>query len=204
MSTVWWKGGLLLTCLQQKVLEGQITVCCAWWGAAVFAPGGEGWLPIMGELISGGLFSYQETNWESRPSPTPSIGGSLAWTWDKCAGMLVTWVGCKRSRHWAGGAQSKTGQPEWSDHTRSFKQCHELMGSALCTVAQSCPTLCDPMDYRPAGSSVHGIFQARILEQVSISFSRGSSWRPRGQTHIYCASYFGRRILYLHHLGRLN
>ena len=41
-------------------------------------------------------------------------------------------------------------------------------------VAQSCPTLCDPMDYRPPGSSVHGILQARILEWVPIPFSRGS------------------------------
>ena len=42
-------------------------------------------------------------------------------------------------------------------------------------VAQSCPTLCDPMDCRPPGSSVHGIFQARVLEWVAISFSRRSS-----------------------------
>ena len=45
-------------------------------------------------------------------------------------------------------------------------------------VAQSCPTLCNPMDYSPPGSSVHGILQARILEWVAISFSRGSS-EPR-------------------------
>ena len=42
-------------------------------------------------------------------------------------------------------------------------------------VAQSCPTLCDPMDCSPLGSPVHGIFQARILEWVAIHFSRGSS-----------------------------
>ena len=40
-------------------------------------------------------------------------------------------------------------------------------------VAKLCPTLCDPMDCSPPGSSVHGIFQARILEWVDISFSRG-------------------------------
>ena len=40
---------------------------------------------------------------------------------------------------------------------------------------QSCPTLCDPMDYSPPGSSVHGILQARILEWVAMSSSRGSS-----------------------------
>ena len=42
-------------------------------------------------------------------------------------------------------------------------------------VAQLCPTLCDPVDCSPPGSSAHGILQARILEWVAISFSRGSS-----------------------------
>ena len=42
-------------------------------------------------------------------------------------------------------------------------------------VAQSCPTLCDPMDCSLPGSSVHGIFQARVLEWIAISFSRVSS-----------------------------
>ena len=42
-------------------------------------------------------------------------------------------------------------------------------------VAQLCPTLCDPMDCNPPGSSVREIFQARILEWVAISFSRWSS-----------------------------
>ena len=52
-------------------------------------------------------------------------------------------------------------------------------------VAQSCPTLCDPMDCTLPGSSIHGIFQARILEWVAISFSRGCS-RPRDQTQVSC------------------
>ena len=41
----------------------------------------------------------------------------------------------------------------------------------LCSVAQSCPALCDPIDYSPPGFSVHGIIQARILEYVAISYS---------------------------------
>ena len=45
-------------------------------------------------------------------------------------------------------------------------------------VTQSCPTLCDPMDCSLPGSSVPGIFQARILEWVALPFSRGSS-QPR-------------------------
>ena len=50
-------------------------------------------------------------------------------------------------------------------------------------VAQSCPTLCDPTDCSLPGSSIHGIFQARVLEWVAISYSRGSSW-PRDRTQV--------------------
>ena len=50
-------------------------------------------------------------------------------------------------------------------------------------VAKSCLTLCDPMDCSLPGSSVHGIFQARVLERVAISFSRGSS-RLRDGTRV--------------------
>ena len=42
-------------------------------------------------------------------------------------------------------------------------------------VAQSCPTLCDPTECSLPGSSVHGVFQARVLEWVAISVSRVSS-----------------------------
>ena len=45
----------------------------------------------------------------------------------------------------------------------------------LLKFTQSCLTLCDPVDCSPPDSSVHGILQARILEWVAISFSRGSS-----------------------------
>ena len=54
-------------------------------------------------------------------------------------------------------------------------------------VAQSCPTLCNPMDCSAPGSSIHGIFQARILEYFAISFSRGSS-QPRDQTWVSCTA----------------
>ena len=54
-------------------------------------------------------------------------------------------------------------------------------------VAQSCSTLCLPMDCSLPGSSVHGIFQARVLEWVAISFSRGSSW-PRYRTQVSCTT----------------
>ena len=56
----------------------------------------------------------------------------------------------------------------------------------------SCLTLCNPVDGSLPGSSVHGIFHARILEWVATSFPRGSS-RHRDGTHVSC---FGRRVLY--------
>ena len=67
--------------------------------------------------------------------------------------------------------------------------------ACVCSDALSCPTLCNPMDYAPPGSSIHGISQARILEWVVISFSRGSS-RPRNRIWVSGVSCIGRRMLY--------
>ena len=61
--------------------------------------------------------------------------------------------------------------------------------------AQLCPILCGPMNCSLPGSSVHGIFQSRILEWVVISSSRPSS-QLRDQTCISCVSSIGRWILY--------
>ena len=65
------------------------------------------------------------------------------------------------------------------------------MGQKESAVAQSYPTLCNPMDCSPPGSSVHGIFQARVLEWGAISFSRRSS-HPRDWTRVSHIS--GRRF----------
>ena len=67
-----------------------------------------------------------------------------------------------------------------------------LIAAAAAKSLQSCPTLCDPIDSSSPGSTVHVISQARILEWVAISFSRGSS-QPRDGTHISCIV---RQILY--------
>ena len=72
----------------------------------------------------------------------------------------------------------------------SQAQCHCV---CVRSVTQSCPTLCNPMDGSPPGSSVQGILQARKLEQVAISYSRGSS-QPRSRTCISCVCCVGRRI----------
>ena len=83
----------------------------------------------------------------------------------------------------------------WFSHPECRKESQELKqlvnrpalslgaGVCVCLVTQSCTVLQDPLGCSPPGSSVHGIFQARILERVAISSSRGSS-RPRDWTRI--------------------
>ena len=71
----------------------------------------------------------------------------------------------------------------------------ECLQYSCCAHAQSCLTLCDPLDWSPPGSSVHGIFEARILEWASISYSRGSS-QPRDPTYTSCVSCTGGQFLY--------
>ena len=64
----------------------------------------------------------------------------------------------------------------------------------VCSVAQSYPTLCNPMNYSLPGSSAHVIFQATELEWVATSYSRDLP-NP-GQTHVFCNSCISRWILY--------
>ena len=72
----------------------------------------------------------------------------------------------------------------------------------ICMPPQLCPPqLCNPMDCSPQVSSVHGFLQARTLEWVAISFSRGSSW-PRDGNCLSCISCLvGRFFTNTHHLG---
>ena len=70
-----------------------------------------------------------------------------------------------------------------------------------CLVLKLYPTLWDPMDCSPPGSSIHGILQVRTLEWVAMPSSRGSS-RPRDRTSVSYVSCFGRQVLYhWPHLG---
>ena len=74
----------------------------------------------------------------------------------------------------------------------------------VCSVAQLCQTLCNLMDCSPPGSSVHEIFQARILGWVAIFYFRGPSW-PGDWIDISCLPSISWRILYPYatwHLGR--
>ena len=88
----------------------------------------------------------------------------LTFTWNSCSissqEIRYAGVSSQAGHYWAESQQN--GQSE---------------------VAQSCPTLWDPVDCSPPGSSIHGIPQARILEWVAISFSRGSP-QPRDRTQV--------------------
>ena len=91
----------------------------------------------------------------------------------------------------------------------SYTHTHTCVCVCVCVCALISVSLL-PKDSSPPGSSVHGIFQARILEQFAISYSRGSSGL-RDRTHISCISCTGRQIffffkplLYLHNLPELG
>ena len=74
-------------------------------------------------------------------------------------------------------------------HSAAFLQLHCVCARSVSVLS----TVHNPMDCSPPVSSVHGIFQARILEWVAISYFRGSS-RSKGWTHFSCISCLGRRI----------
>ena len=110
-------------------------------------------------------------------------------TYPKCSAwwIFTNWAACPRNQHpgrrvgphntfslWKG-----KGTMSWA--VLAIPTDFLFMASLVVVLfAQSCPTLCDPMDCNLPGSSVHGILQARILEWLAIPFSRGSSW-PRNQ-----------------------
>ena len=73
----------------------------------------------------------------------------------------------------------------WDDNLLLFGVIEQGKVKAEMLVSQLSKTICDPMDCSPPGSSVHGIFQERVLEWVAIPFSRESSW-PRGWTPVSC------------------
>ena len=79
--------------------------------------------------------------------------------------------------------------------SNSSPQQHRLLKLSPLVLLQSCPTLCDPMDCSPPGSSVHGILQARILEWVAMSFSKGLP--DQESSCVSCWSYIAGQFFYL-------
>ena len=156
------------------------------------------------------LCSWLSTGWPRRlraagqsgplPSPFPFVGVSPGW--DSLSLLYLPsalqWVNLSTSSSISVSPTWRT----WIDTERlHMLACDELVGGkGTCTlnsylaawtqrflcvsegwVAQSCLTLCDPIDCSPPGSSVHGVLQARRLERVAMPSSRGSSW-PRDPT----------------------
>ena len=78
-----------------------------------------------------------------------------------------------------------------------------FLSSVLCRAKslQSCPTLCDPRDYSPPGSSVLGILQARLLEWVAMPSSRGSS-QPKDRTRVSCGNWIAAGFFTAEPLGK--
>ena len=77
----------------------------------------------------------------------------------------------------------------WSDNFPLLRRpnCLLKLGSEIPLISHtmlSCVQLCSPMDWSPPESSAHGIFQARILEWGTISYSRGSSWPQGSNPHL--------------------
>ena len=145
--------------------------------------------------------SYQETKFQRRADQksqgwgVPAVFFLLVWPWPvpqsfrvslliyqgRNLQQLLGFSQLQINRHmsqwatWEKDPNKQTQQLTLEERNNSWKSESE--------VARSCPTLCDPVDCSPPGSSVHGIFQARILEWVAISFSRGSS-QPRDRTQV--------------------
>ena len=111
----------------------------------------------------------------------------------KCCTQYARKVGKLSSGHRTGRGQfsfqsQRKAIPKNSQTTAQSYSSHMLVSSVQFSsvlVAQLCLTLCDPMDCSPPGFSFHRILQARVLEWVAISFSRGSS-RPRDRTQVSC------------------
>ena len=96
-----------------------------------------------------------------------------------------------------GGGAGQQVQSVCTPYTKLVVKRH----SSICCVwvcpksLQLCSSMCNPMDCRPPGSSVHGILQARTLQWVAMPSSRGSSW-PRDRTRVSSVSCTGSRVLY--------
>ena len=120
----------------------------------------------------------------------------LAWRWrETCEKDVGSLQKLKMAPSWQ-SARKWGPQTYSSKELNSAKNLDELGPRFILVRAvslQSCPTLCDPMDCSPLGSSVHGILQARILKRVATSFSRGSSWL-RDRTCVSCGSCSAGRL----------
>ena len=123
------------------------------------------------------------------------LWGGFLWRWiDELNQYSVCWQPwkyiqyfCRKYIFYLHSKQIHIQNRTWSVHTWKISSFVDASYNEKMKVlvTQSCPTLCDPTESSLPGSSVHGIFQLRILEWVAIPFSRGSSW-PRDRTRVSC------------------
>ena len=114
------------------------------------------------------------------------------------AGVGPVSLGCKQLPVNSGAHQ----RPWLRANILPTLQLHLPKEACVCAKSlRSCPTLCNTLDCSPSGYSVHGTLQARILEWIAISYSRGSS-QPRDQTHISCLLHWQKSSLPLVPLGK--
>ena len=119
---------------------------------------------------------------ERRKMVFPKVGSS------EVQGLLPPAGWASGTSSWWGRMQSLPRSAGWSqDAFLNGISNDKLSVPCSCMHAQSCPTLCNPMDCSPPASSVHVILQARILEWAGISSSRGSS-QPRDGTQVSCTA----------------
>ena len=123
------------------------------------------------QRCSGGALTVPQGAWGG----VGGRGGAWALGSDRCAGAALSFPTC----------EILSSLEILSVTQRGRKKYMCIMKYRGGLVTQLCPTLCDFVDWSLPGSSVRGIFQARILEQVAIPFSRGSS-QPREQTQVSC------------------
>ena len=152
----------LLQCMRVKVKSlSRVWLFSTPWTAAYQAP------PSMG-------FSRQEY-WSGVPLPSPDAFTSVPYN-PLLLPPLSKALSVQENLWFYGSL--------WTSWSKS-PVC--LRHSSSSEVTHLCPTLCDPVDCSLPGFSVHRILQARILEWVAISFSRGSSW-PRDRTWLSCTA----------------
>ena len=143
-----------------------------------------------------GADSWESLGMQGDPTSQSERKSTLTIHWkDRCWSSNTLATSCKELTHWKRNwcwerlkAGREGGHRGWDGCMASSTQWTWVQANSevkWSEVAQSCPTLCDPMDSSLPDSAIHGIFQARILEWAAISFSRGSS-QPRDQTRVSC------------------